>query len=177
LDETVDDYFFVIKDDTALNNQNPSEVLDLADLVQIANGATATFGDKGWALPFTADGEKATASPLIFGGRVFFTSYEPGVDASGIEACEVKVGTSYLYVRDLVTGTPLTVNGGTTTEPNIPLDQDVPPPTPTPISDGENTVIVVGTEIVGGDEIGGTNVRRGSWYQLAPAEPDKVPLP
>lgn len=177
LDETIDDYFFMIKDATALNGQVPAEVFDLADMVQITSGVTATFDDKGWALPLTGDGEKATASPIVFGGRVFFTSYEPGLDGEGMKACEVKVGTSYLYVADLVSAAPSSVNAGDAPQRKRKLAQDVPPPTPTLISDGENTLVVVGTEIVGEDDIGDTSVRRGSWYPLAPGEPDKVSAP
>lgn len=185
LDETIDDYFFMIKDDTALYGQDPSEVLDMGDMIQLTGDMTAEFSDKGWALPLTGDGEKATASPIIFGGRVFFTTYEPGVDGSGIEACEVKVGTSYLYIARMVSGAPSSLDdnvddsdpqngGGVVAQRKRELAIDVPPPTPTLVSDGENTLVVVGTEVVGEDDIGDTSVRRGSWYQLAPSDADKV---
>jgi len=177
LDEAANDYFFVLKDGSALKGQNPSEVLGMADLVQVSSGGEATVADKGWALPLVGDGEKATASPVIFGGRIFFTSYEPGVKGAGIDTCEVRIGTSYLYVADLVTAAAAAINDGDAPQRKRELKQDVPPPTPTLISDGENTLLVVGTEIVGGDEIDDVGVRRGSWYQLAPADADKVPLP
>src|SRR5690606_37258310 len=150
------------KDGSALKAQNPSEVLGMAALVQVSSGGEAAVAAKGRALPLVGDGQKATASPAIFGGRISFTSYEPGVTGAGIDTCEVRIGTSYLYVADLVTAAAAAINDGDAPQRKRELKQDVPPPTPTLISDGENTLLAVGTEIVGGDEIDDVGVRRGS---------------
>ncbi|MBQ0752672.1 MAG: hypothetical protein KBT87_09070 [Gammaproteobacteria bacterium] len=176
LDEAVDDYFYVIKDSSALEGEAPAEVFTGSDLATLSSeGTLATFGMNGWKLPLANDGEKATASPVVFDGRIFFTSYEPGSSGEA-DACSVRVGTSYLYVVGLVTGQGVTLSGEVVPRKRT-LQQDVPPPTPALISDGENVLIVIGAEVAESGNIAGVGVRRGSWHQLQSGEPDAVPVP
>mgnify|MGYP005840278013 CR=1 FL=1 len=178
LDDTVDDYFFVIRDDTALAGQSPTD-LRFNDLFTLAlDGSNQPpDGADGWKLELEDEGEKALASPVIFGNRLFFTSFRNGRDQLETNDCVFRIGTSFLYQVDVVTGRPSSItNDGTVSRREI-LAQDVPAPTPTLLSDGERISLIVGTEVVGGDDVGSTNLRRGSWFQLEPGEPDVVPMP
>ena len=91
----------------------------------------------------------------------------------------MRIGSTFLYVVDLVTGqgASLSNDGVLGGDRRKELAQDVPPPSPTLLSDGEKVLIIIGTEVAGGESLGNTGVRRGSWYQLEMDEPDKVPNP
>ncbi|MGZ7254010.1 hypothetical protein ACXWO5_10365, partial [Streptococcus pyogenes] len=83
-------------------------------------------------------------------GRVAFTSYKPGGDGASANLCAVRIGTSYLYSLNLVTGKPVSINtGNANTNRRTELAQDVPPPSPTLLSDGDKVHVVIGTEVVG----------------------------
>ena len=50
-------------------------------------------------------GEKGLASPVIIGGKVFFTTYTPPQDVGNVSGCTVSGdGTSKLYALDMLTG-------------------------------------------------------------------------
>lgn len=176
LDEAIDDYFYVIKDSSVFDGTAPANVFTGSDLTTLSSeSSVSTFGTNGWKLPLVNDGEKSTASPVVFDGRIFFTSYEPG-SSDDADVCNVRVGTSYLYVVDLVTGQGVTLSGEVVQRKRT-LKQDVPPPTPALISDGENVLIVIGAEVAESGNIAGAGVRRGSWHQLESGELDAVPAP
>ena len=176
LDETVNDYFYVIKDSGALVGAAPETVYTPSDLTTLSTDSTvSSFSDNGWQLSLDGAGEKSTSSPVVFDSRIFFTSYEPQSEA-GVEACNVRAGTSYLYVADLVTGVGASIGGEVATRKRQ-LKQDVPPPTPALISDGDSVLIVIGAEVAGAGDITGGGVRRGSWYQLHSGDADVVPAP
>jgi type IV pilus assembly protein PilY1 len=184
LDENVDDYFYVIKDTGVERTGNgdfrgkaPSAVLAHGSLEELIDNREADTTGPGWKLPLVGDGEKNLSAPVVFGNRVFFTTYEPGSDELASNPCAVRIGTSYLYVMNLLTGQAAAYNndGSISDSRRQQLRQDVPPPSPTLLSDGEQILVIVGTEVVGGEDLGNTGLRRGSWYQLQPNEPDRVP--
>jgi type IV pilus assembly protein PilY1 len=50
-------------------------------------------------------GEKGLASPVVIGGKVFFTTYVPPQDVGNVSGCSVSGdGTSRLYALDMLTG-------------------------------------------------------------------------
>jgi type IV pilus assembly protein PilY1 len=50
-------------------------------------------------------GEKGLSSPVIIGGKVFFTTYTPPQDVGNVSGCTVSGdGTSKLYALDMLTG-------------------------------------------------------------------------
>lgn len=91
---------------------------DLVDLTYnpIQNGTDAQKAQalsdletkKGWYIKLTRAGEKVTASPVVFGGVIYFTTYTPDTSGGGgnqndpCEASEVK-GTARLYEIDYLT--------------------------------------------------------------------------
>ena len=54
--------------------------------------------DKGWMIAMNRPGEKSLSSPLVTGGRVFFTSYVPAAP----QACAVLPGEGYVYLVNLI---------------------------------------------------------------------------
>jgi type IV pilus assembly protein PilY1 len=184
LDESTDDYFYVIKDTGVERNAQGNfrgkpmpGLITHVSLEELVDDRAADTNGPGWRLPLVGEGEKALAAPVVFGNRVFFTTYEPGDDQVAANPCAVRMGTSFLYVMNLVTGQAATYNndGSVSDDRRRQLRQDVPPPSPTLLSDGEQILVIVGTEVAGSEDLGNTNLRRGSWYQLQPSEPDRVP--
>ncbi|MCH8544754.1 MAG: hypothetical protein LAT61_14415 [Alcanivorax sp.] len=175
LDESVDDYFFSINDKTALMGVAPQAV-NFNQLTTLVGGTTVDGTGPGWKLELVDDGEKATASPAIFSDHIFFTSYQPGGDQLAENPCAVRMGTSFLYVVNLVTGAAGTFPGVEVdaTTRRRQLQQDGLAPTPSWLSDDENLNLIIGTELVGAGSIGAKGMRRGSWYQLSPGEPDII---
>lgn len=176
LDESVNDYFFAIKDSTAMLGVAPTTI-NFNNLTTLTGTSVVDGSGNGWKLPLPDDGEKVTASSTVFSDHVFFTTYQPGGDQLDENPCAVRMGTSFLYVVDLVTGAAGTFPG-VDIDPEsrrTQLQQDALAPTPAWISDGDNMALVIGTEVVGADTIGGTGMRRGSWYQLEPQEADLIP--
>lgn len=187
LSEQTDDYFFVIRDDGVARDASrkfvgsaPASVLTTGSLDTLSSSAAADPDKPGWKLPLAGDGEKALSAAVVFNNRIFFTTYMPGADETAIDDdCMVKIGTTFLYVVDLVTGQGASLNNDGTLggDRRKELEQDVPPPSPTLLSDGEKVLVIIGTEVAGGASLGNTGLRRGSWYQLQPGDADKVPGP
>ncbi len=72
-----------------------------------AEGASAGIScglptDKGWVIGMKGLGEKALSSPLVIGGKVYFTSYVP----PDLGSCALSVGESFLYAVNLEDATP-----------------------------------------------------------------------
>ena len=188
LSEKTDDYFFVIRDDgVARDSSNklvgsaPASLLTAASLDTVGGSGAADADKAGWKLPLVGSGEKSLSASVVFNNRIFFTTYQPTTDDSALDGndCAVRIGSTFLYVVDLVTGqgASLSNDGVLGGDRRKELAQDVPPPSPTLLSDGEKVLIIIGTEVAGGESLGNTGVRRGSWYQLEMDEPDKVPNP
>jgi type IV pilus assembly protein PilY1 len=188
LSEKTDDYFFVIRDDSVQRNASkkfvgsaPAAVLTMGSLDTLSGSGAADPDKAGWKLPLVGDGEKSLSASVVFNNRIFFTTYQPTTEDDSLDGndCAVRIGTTFLYVVDLVSGqgASLTNDGELGGERRRQLAQDVPPPSPTLLSDGERVLVIVGTEVAGGESLGNTGVRRGSWYQLQAGEADKVPDP
>ncbi|MCC1496553.1 PilC/PilY family type IV pilus protein [Alcanivorax sp. 1008] len=188
LSEKTDDYFFVIRDDGVQRDSSnkfagsaPTSLITAATLDTLSSSGAADPDKVGWKLPLVGDGEKSLSASVVFNNRIFFTTYEPSADDSSLDGndCAVRIGTTYLYVVDLVSGqgASLTNDGELGGDRRKELAQDVPPPSPTLLSDGEKVLVIIGTEVAGDESLGNTGVRRGSWYQLQPSEADKVPDP
>ncbi|MCK0538495.1 PilC/PilY family type IV pilus protein [Alcanivorax quisquiliarum] len=177
LDESVDDYFFVLRDSTAPLGEAPA-TLSFTDLITVPGNTTPTTASTGWKIALPDAGEKVTAASTVFSNHVFFTTYQPGGDQLEENPCAVRMGTTYLYIMDLVTGSAGAFPGVDidSSTRRVKLEQDTLAPTPTWLSGGEDMALIVGTEVVGGDSIGATGMRRGSWYALKPQEADLIPL-
>ncbi len=63
--------------------------------------------DNGWMIRMNKPGEKGLSSPLVDGGRVFFSSYVPG---EGL-ACSTTPGQGYAYLVHLVDGSSVAPKG------------------------------------------------------------------
>ncbi|MEE4251596.1 MAG: PilC/PilY family type IV pilus protein [Alcanivoracaceae bacterium] len=188
LSENTEDYFFVIRDDGISRDASnkfvgsaPTSLLTAASLDTLSGSGAADPDKAGWKLPLEGDGEKSLSASVVFNNRIFFTTYQPTSEDDSLDGndCAVRIGTTFLYVVDLVTGQGASINndGELGGDRRKELAQDVPPPSPTLLSDGEKVLVIIGTEVAGGESLGNTGVRRGSWYQLEMDEPDKVPGP
>jgi len=188
LDESVDDYFYVIRDDSVavsrplFTGNAPTSVIGPNDLSELTTNAAADAGKAGWRLPLVGSGEKSLSAATVFAGSVLFTTYEPGSDQVSANPCAVRMGTSYLYAVNLVTGKASDIVDGDDSDRRRELTQDVPPPAPIYHSDGDSVTVIIGTEIIGEADLGNTGMRRGGgsdgsggWYQLKPKDADRVP--
>jgi type IV pilus assembly protein PilY1 len=183
LSENTNDYFYVIRDDSVQRSGGkwvgsaPASLVTPSSLATLTSSSAADATKPGWKLLLADDGEKALSEAVVFNNRVFFTSYAPTTQDG--DDCVVRIGTAYLYVVDIITGYGVDPgNIGTIDTPRRKkLKQDIPPPSATMLSDGSELVVIIGTEVITGESLGNTGVRRGSWYQLQPGEPDKVPKP
>ncbi len=111
LDETVSDYFYMIKDSSVLNNK---EVVKLthSDLVDVTPYVNATDAEnsgidfdaiKGWKIQLKRTGEKVLAEARIINNKIAFTSYVP--TAKRINTCSVVIGSGSLYGVNVIDGT------------------------------------------------------------------------
>lgn len=96
--------FYAIKDDR-------STKYTISDLESIGSETgTGTYTgekDAGWYINFTGHGEKILSEPLVFEGKVFFTTYIPG---SISNPCDTS-GKSKVYGVDYMTGAGIFANG------------------------------------------------------------------
>lgn len=178
LDEQVDDYFYAIKDATAPVGLAPS-TLSAGNLPTLGGSGGVDPTGPGWKLPLEDDGEKTTAASTVINGQVIFTSYQPQADQLEDNKCAVRMGTSFLYLVDLVSG-KAGAFPGVDVDPSTrrtQLAQDALAPTATAIVGRNNKqALIIGTEVIGDDDLaGGSGIRRGSWYQLKPQEADLIP--
>jgi len=80
----------------------------LSDLESIQTGVYIDSPTKhGWYFSFTGGGEKVLASPVVYNGRVYFTTYVP---ANANDQCE-QGGTAKLWVVDYITGAGMFAGG------------------------------------------------------------------
>ena len=115
-DSTVVNRFYAVKNDwTATSPLTESDLVDVtSDLIQLgtadekAQAKTALDASKGWYIRFENSGEKVVASPRVYGGVVYFTTYTPS-DGSGLipgDPCAASTvrGVSRLYALNFKTG-------------------------------------------------------------------------
>lgn len=184
LDDDIKEGFFVIRDEGALN-PGTMPVATIDNLVNaLASADAAPDEPMGWYYLFDRDGEKAMATPAIYNNRILFTTYTP-TEQEDEDPCSVRYGDSYLHTVYLKTGSPAPlkdeIDPVTGTITNLPTErskkllQSTPAPTPALIIDEHgNTVVVVGTEVVG--EAGGlpTDLRKRRWMQLPKNEANQI---
>lgn len=183
-DETLEG-FFVIKDAEALNPGTPAAVATLDTLIDVLD-ANATLPDTplGWYYLFGREGEKAMATPAIYDNRILFTTYSP-TEQDDSDPCSVRYGSSYLHIAYLKTGSPApladVIDPDTGEVTNLPTEhsqellQSTPAPTPALIIDEDgNTVVVVGTEVIGEAGELGEDLRKRRWMQLPKNEANEI---
>lgn len=167
LDEKTQDGIFVVKDKTALAKTvtAPKDV-SLAEMTNVSSGE-ANPKDMGWYY-YLEGGEKSMSSPVVFDGVLRFSTYSPKGEDLDDNPCAVSYGRSFLHTVDIVTSKPATNNDGTV--PNSrrkDMDQTTPPPSPVLVTDGEGNIdVVVGTEVVGEQDMGYSHLRKRRWYQM-----------
>lgn len=88
----------------AIRDSDRSSTYTLNDLDNITS-ANSTYDPSsttkdGWYIDMTGSGEKILAEPVLYDGRVYFTTYIP---ASGTNPCDA-AGTARLYIVDYITG-------------------------------------------------------------------------
>ncbi|MFT5709770.1 MAG: type IV pilus assembly protein PilY1 [Halioglobus sp.] len=111
-----EDYLFYLKDHSIVSGD---DTVRLRPAFQVTGGASAfVLADRtpcikgggldveprcnvslenGWMIRLVKPGEKSLSSPLVDGGRVFFTSYVPPI----FDACTISPGEAYVYVVNL----------------------------------------------------------------------------
>jgi type IV pilus assembly protein PilY1 len=108
--------FYAVKNDwTATSTFTESDLVDVtSNLIQLGTAAeqqqvrTSLENAKGWFIQLENPGEKVVASPRVYGGVVYFTTYTPSED-SGIDPEDPCVastvrGTGRLYAVHYLTG-------------------------------------------------------------------------
>lgn len=173
LDEDTNEGLFVIADKDAMGTGTSAEA-KIANMANVALGQTFDLDNhRGWYYLFEADsgrpGEKALSSPAIFDNKIMVSTYAPTVDQEYDNPCAVRYGAAYLHTVNLRTGAPasLSKDAPAPLSRSEQLEQSTPPPTPTIIIDEEgNIVVLVGTEVVGDEELSDPNLRKRRWMQL-----------
>ena len=106
--------FYAVKNDwaggAALDETDLVDVTD--DLIQLGTEAerqaakTSLENGKGWFIRLENTGEKVVASPRVYGGVVYFTTYTPDSSAPSGDPCAASTvrGVARLYAVDYKTG-------------------------------------------------------------------------
>ncbi len=106
------DYLYAIKDRDAVSALTVSNLVNLTDGLLMTgteaekNAIMANLDSMdGWYIKLENTGEKSLAPPLVFGGVVYYTTFEPDATAA-IDPCEAvaSLGTARLYALDYRTG-------------------------------------------------------------------------
>jgi type IV pilus assembly protein PilY1 len=112
LDKANIDYLYGIKD------RNQASALTVSDLVNLTDGLLMTGSEAekdaikanlesmdGWYIVLENTGEKSLAPPLVFGGVVYYATFEPDATAP-VDPCAAaaSLGTARLYALDYKTG-------------------------------------------------------------------------
>ena len=122
----VQDYLFYLKDpnfvsgDDAVRSRPVFHIADSASSFFLGDrtscikggGLDAESGCKvpmknGWSIRLARSGEKSLSSPLVDGGRVFFTSYVPPV----FDTCTISPGEAYAHVVNLEDASAVSSSG------------------------------------------------------------------
>jgi len=158
----------VIKDEGALEAKSQS-IATIASMSNVTGGGDPSTSSRGWYYTFDRDGEKSMSSPLIYDGRILFTTYAPTEDDNDDNVCAVRYGRSFLHTVALKTGRPaaLTDEAPTPSQRSEQLQQSTPAPTPSMIIDQDGRLVtLVGTEVVGDADPGDLRLRKRRWMQL-----------
>jgi type IV pilus assembly protein PilY1 len=183
LDDDTKEGFFVIRDVAALNADETTEAT-IDKLEDVDSDDAAPSDAVGWYYLFERAGEKVMATPAIYDKRILFSTYAP-TEQEDEDPCSVRYGDAYLHTVYLQSGSPAplkdVVDAVTGEVTNLPAErskkllQSTPPPTPALIIDEDgNTVVVVGTEVVG--QAGGLSpdLRKRRWMQLPKTEANTI---
>jgi type IV pilus assembly protein PilY1 len=116
----VENRFYVVKNEWVASESSTtlseSDLVDVTgDLIQLgtaeqkAQVQRALETSKGWYIRLENPGEKVTASPTVFGGVVYFTTYTPSPEGTIVnpnDPCEAPTasGVARLYAVDYLTG-------------------------------------------------------------------------
>lgn len=173
LDEDTNEGLFVIADKDAMGTGTSAEAT-IANMADVALNQTFDLNNhRGWYYLFETDsgrpGEKALSSPVIFDNNIMLSTYAPTVDQEQDNPCAVRYGAAYLHTVSLRTGAPSSLDkeASAPASRSEELEQSTPPPTPTIIIDEDgNIVVLVGTEVVGDEELSDPNLRKRRWMQL-----------
>lgn len=104
LETTTENKFYVIlQDDLFAAPESGYTTLTETDLDDRTDKLSSDGTTSGWYIDLEANGEKNLSSPLIVGGNLLFTSYEPAIAAN---ACSGVTGIGRLYLVDLATAQP-----------------------------------------------------------------------
>ncbi|MEQ3723134.1 PilC/PilY family type IV pilus protein [Alcanivorax sp.] len=178
LDEKTQDGVFVVKDKTAMAQTiTAPEDVSLSQMTNVSNGE-ADSKDMGWFY-YLESAEKSMSSPVVFDGVLRFSTYSPKGEDLDDNPCAVSYGRSFLHTVDIVTSKPATNNDGTVPDSRREdLDQTTPPPSPVLVTDGEGNIdVVVGTEVVGEQDMGYSHLRKRRWYQMDETQANEFKAP
>jgi type IV pilus assembly protein PilY1 len=111
LDLDATDRFYSLRDPNVFNslsqtqydNFEPYEEADLIDVSGEVN-VTLTSADKGWMLTLPSN-QMVLTDAVTFNNEVFFVSFSP--DSAGAEACNIGLGTNYLWRVSIINGDPI----------------------------------------------------------------------
>jgi type IV pilus assembly protein PilY1 len=122
---TVENRIYAVKNDwTATGPMSEAALVDVtANLIQLGTEEqkeqvrSQLATQKGWFIRLENSGEKVVASPRVYAGVVYFTTYTPGQGEASADPCEASTanGAARLYAVDFRTGAAVH-NFSTTTE-------------------------------------------------------------
>ena len=122
----VQDYLFYLKDHAVVSGDDTVRSRSVFHLVGGASGVVLAHRTRcikgagldvessckaslknGWVIKLTKPGEKSLSSPLVDGGRVFFTSYVP----PALDRCTIAPGEAFVYIVNLEDGSGVSPSG------------------------------------------------------------------
>ncbi|WP_018625649.1 pilus assembly protein [Kangiella aquimarina] len=183
LDETVDDFFYMIKDRTVFDSSAPTKLThgNLKDITSYVSQEQAALSGvdfdaiDGWKLELTEVGEKVLAEARIINNKIVFTSYVPV--ATKIDRCTVVTGAGKLYGVNVIDGTSFFSNDTRSISDIYP---GLPPAYQLLYLGDDGFVGLVGNNVINDDDsgIGGTfqdlltsglgEVERMNWQKVEP---------
>jgi type IV pilus assembly protein PilY1 len=111
LDLSAADRFYSIRDPYVFNQLSQNQYDNFtpfteADLVEVSGQVNTTISatDAGWMLTLP-DNQMVLAESVTFNDEIFFVSFSP--DTSGAAACNVGMGTNFLYRVGIINGDPI----------------------------------------------------------------------
>lgn len=178
LDTTVVNNFYMFKDINIVSGNPPTTTKtqdDLADLTSnclqnnTCDSTTLTkLSSSGWYIQLgSGTGEKNLAPALTLGGKIFFTTFTPGI--AGIYSCHLNEGSGKVYAVSLLTSEAVFNYNTSNDENGITLDRSdtlesggIPVEV---VSLGGDVVLVQGEAPVKNIQVTGAKVRwRTFWY-------------
>lgn len=144
--DTVDNYFYVLKDRAVTSGLSSPALVKHGDLGDVTDNClqdlsctTSPNLDNGWRLSLTATGEKNLAGAVTLFGKLFFTTFAPSHSSS---SCSIQEGEGRLYALNLSDATAVmnfdTSNdvSGVTRERVDMLESGGIPVEPVPLNEG-----------------------------------------